>query len=134
MLLLNAQLLNFTFVKTSLIVFAFLIVLKPVYPVLEYIMDYEYISEVLCINKDKPEMHCNGKCYLMKSLAEAAEKEADQKKQNLLKKVDIPLLYVAQAEKTSPVVLQSPEKNSIPIIPDFYSLQITAEFFHPPLA
>jgi hypothetical protein len=30
---------------------------------------------VLCENKAKPMMHCNGKCHLMKELAKAAETE-----------------------------------------------------------
>ena len=49
--------------------------LKPVMPVIEYVFNYEYITAELCENKDKPLMHCNGKCYLMKELAKAAENE-----------------------------------------------------------
>jgi hypothetical protein len=30
---------------------------------------------VLCENKAKPMLHCNGKCHLMKELAKAAENE-----------------------------------------------------------
>ena len=48
---------------------------KPVLPVLEYVVNYEYVSKVLCINKDKPKMHCNGKCHLMKELAKASDAE-----------------------------------------------------------
>lgn len=49
--------------------------LKPIFPVLDYIVNYEYISKVLCENKDKLMMHCNGKCHLMKELAKANESE-----------------------------------------------------------
>ncbi|QNM87127.1 hypothetical protein H9W90_13370 [Polaribacter pectinis] len=42
--------------------------LKPIAPFVEYAIDYDYISKVLCINKDKPEMSCNGKCQLMQKL------------------------------------------------------------------
>lgn len=48
---------------------------KPVLPVLEYVVNYEYISKVLCINRDKPKMHCNGKCHLMQELAKASDAE-----------------------------------------------------------
>lgn len=41
-----------------------------------------YISKVLCENKDKPEMHCEGKCYLMKKLKQAHEKEQKQERQS----------------------------------------------------
>jgi hypothetical protein len=40
----------------------------PAVPVIDYIVNYKYISEELCINKDKPEMHCNGKCHLKKEI------------------------------------------------------------------
>lgn len=49
--------------------------LKPLLPVVEYVVNYEYISKVLCVNKAKPMMHCNGKCHLMKELAKASENE-----------------------------------------------------------
>ncbi len=49
--------------------------LKPILPVLEYVINYDYISKVLCENKDKPKMHCNGKCHLIKELANATEQE-----------------------------------------------------------
>ena len=49
--------------------------LKPILPVVEYAVNYEYISKVLCVNKAKPMMHCNGKCHLMKELANASDKE-----------------------------------------------------------
>ena len=38
-------------------------------------VNYEYISTVLCENKAKPIMHCNGKCHLMKELAKANEND-----------------------------------------------------------
>jgi hypothetical protein len=43
-----------------------------------------YIAKVLCVNRDKPWMHCNGRCYLMKKLKEATDKEKKQEeKENL---------------------------------------------------
>jgi len=49
--------------------------LKPILPVFEYMINYEYISKVLCVNKDKPKMKCNGKCHLMQELAKSSENE-----------------------------------------------------------
>jgi len=67
---------KFASVKKLVVIVCMLILIKPVVPVLEYALDYEYISTVLCINKAKPEMKCNGKCHLMKELAKASEKES----------------------------------------------------------
>lgn len=43
-----------------------------------YHLNKKYITEKLCENKDKPELNCNGHCYLTKQLkkAEEAEKNA----------------------------------------------------------
>ncbi|MBC8644541.1 hypothetical protein H9W95_12115 [Flavobacterium lindanitolerans] len=50
-------------------------------PVIEYAINYDYIATVLCINKDKPEMKCNGKCHLMKELAKSSQDDSDQPKE-----------------------------------------------------
>jgi hypothetical protein len=38
--------------------------------VVEYNLNKNYIAKNLCINKAKPKLHCNGKCQMMKKLAE----------------------------------------------------------------
>ncbi|MBV7440281.1 hypothetical protein KRX57_02500 [Weeksellaceae bacterium TAE3-ERU29] len=48
---------------------AILILCHPLLPMTEYAMNYTYISEVLCINKEKPKMECHGKCHLGKEIA-----------------------------------------------------------------
>lgn len=37
-------------------------------PYLEYTINFSYISEVLCINKDDVKSTCNGQCHLSKQL------------------------------------------------------------------
>ncbi len=49
--------------------------IKPLLPLIEYCLNYEYISEVLCINKDEPILTCNGKCYLTQEIEKAQESE-----------------------------------------------------------
>jgi len=62
-------------VKKALFIIALALFLKPVFPFIEYVVNYEYITKSLCVNKEKPQMQCNGKCHLMKELAKAAETE-----------------------------------------------------------
>jgi len=45
--------------------------LQPVIPLIEYYSNKEYIASVLCENRDKPALACNGKCYLEKQLKKA---------------------------------------------------------------
>lgn len=44
-------------------------------------MNQRYIAAELCVNKDKPQLQCNGKCYLMKKLKQAQDKEQKQERQ-----------------------------------------------------
>jgi len=37
-------------------------------PYIEYLVNYDYISTVLCVNKEKKEIDCNGKCHLEKQI------------------------------------------------------------------
>lgn len=46
---------------------------KPLWPTVEYIINYDYIVNELCENKDKPQLNCDGKCYLAKQLAKELE-------------------------------------------------------------
>jgi hypothetical protein len=41
-------------------------------------LNQDYIARVLCINQDKPQLHCNGKCYLAKQLRAANDTEQQQ--------------------------------------------------------
>ena len=61
--------------KTFIFIIVTVLLLKPVVPFLEYAVNYDYITQVLCENKAAPELECNGKCHLMKELAKASENE-----------------------------------------------------------
>jgi hypothetical protein len=41
----------------------------------KYKIDQAYIASVLCENRDKPDMHCNGKCYLRKKLQQDEQQQ-----------------------------------------------------------
>jgi hypothetical protein len=49
-----------------------LVVLKPLFPFIDYAINKDYIAKNLCENRAKPKMNCNGKCHLMKQLKKAA--------------------------------------------------------------
>lgn len=52
-----------------------LAMLRPVQPYVEYLLNQDYIAEFLCINKDKPQLQCNGKCHLAKQIEKQQEQE-----------------------------------------------------------
>ena len=47
-----------------------------------YEMNKNYIATILCENKAKPEIQCNGKCYLKKKIKEAEKSEQKQEQTN----------------------------------------------------
>ena len=40
-----------------------------------YQVNRDYIARVLCENRDKPDLHCEGKCYLAKKLKAQQDKQ-----------------------------------------------------------
>ena len=61
-----------------------LIIISPAIPVADYIINYKHISQDLCENKDKPWMHCNGKCHLKKEIKKVLGNENPAKKNTTL--------------------------------------------------
>jgi len=56
--------------------------------VMEYGLNRDFISKNLCINKAKPQLHCHGKCQMMKKMAEE-EKQNGTKETTKLKFQDL---------------------------------------------
>ena len=46
----------------------FIMLMKPLWPIAEYIINYDYIVANLCKNRERPQLQCDGKCYLAKML------------------------------------------------------------------
>ena len=55
--------------------------------VLNYQINKKSIAATRCENRDKPEMRCDGKCYLSKQLKQAEEKESPVPNFNQLKEL-----------------------------------------------
>ena len=44
---------------------------------LNYIFQQDYITKTFCVNTDKPELNCNGKCHLTKQLSNQENQESE---------------------------------------------------------
>lgn len=49
----------------------------------------KYITENLCINKARPWLHCNGHCFFMQKVNQAAENEKKQGEKDNFKRLEI---------------------------------------------
>ncbi|TWR26438.1 hypothetical protein FPZ43_14845 [Mucilaginibacter pallidiroseus] len=45
-------------------------------------LNKDYIAANLCVNRNKPQLHCNGKCYFMKKIKQAEQKDKSESQQN----------------------------------------------------
>jgi hypothetical protein len=59
-----------------------------------FVWNQSYIAEFLCVNQDKPEMECNGKCHLVKTLEKSNEQE--EKKLPMPNEEDRPTIQLIQ--------------------------------------
>lgn len=53
---------------------------------LDYELRKDYIIKNYCINKNKPELHCDGKCYLAKRIQQANQQDEQQATQQFIDK------------------------------------------------
>jgi hypothetical protein len=109
--------------------------IKPVLPVVDYIINYDYISTQLCENIEKPELKCNGKCHLAKELAKASESEKplnSDKKQNT--KYEIEVLFCESITSFNSAKFLNFELNeNISFYQNFYTSVVFSSVFHPPI-
>ncbi|EDM37837.1 hypothetical protein PBAL39_15469 [Pedobacter sp. BAL39] len=97
----------------------------------EFKANQQYIAAALCENRDKPEMHCDGKCYLMKKLKEAEDKEKKQE-QASQKKGAQDVFIITSPMQISFVTFLSKKKRPVPHL--FQLPEISSDILHPPPA
>lgn len=68
-----------------------------------------YISQTFCVNQNKPELHCNGTCYLSKLLQKTQQPEVPQELQELQEPV-----FVVAAFQSVLLVINSSSTHLIP--------------------
>lgn len=108
-----------------------LAMMRPLLPIIEYYANYDYIATVLCENKDKPYLECNGKCYLQKQLKKASHDTHDHK--STVPKINLddypvsPLTYYSSNLKTCKI------ENQDKLMPDSkYANAFFNTVFKPP--
>lgn len=101
--------------------------LRPIAPFVEYAINYDYIAKVLCINKDKPEMSCKGKCQLMKKLEQQQE---DDFKSLRIAMEEYPIGFVQIVNVETPTPFQYIKSSFL--YKQSYTYQYSPSVFHPP--
>ena len=117
-----------------LLLVALTLFLKPIFPVVDYVVNYNYISTVLCENKAKPELKCNGKCQLMKNLAKESEEEKpinSDKKSNFKQEIEVLFFQPIKSLVIEKIYFQKTTSISNNYS-NLYSHLNSCSVFHPP--
>ena len=96
----------------------------------DYFFNKNYITKVLCINKAKPKMHCNGKCYLSRQLKEQEKQEQqipDSRKINF----EVAPFFLPKPFSLPNVYYSSIKVQYLPTV-DVLSSTFLRSVFHPP--
>ncbi|WP_445452046.1 hypothetical protein [Flavobacterium sp. 25HG05S-40] len=101
-------------------------------PIVEYVVNYDYISKVLCVNKEKPQMQCNGKCHLMQELAKAADDEKPISDKKITVK-EFEILFYQEVKIIAFSVATFSQKHQLNSnYSNLYSHLVITATFHPP--
>jgi hypothetical protein len=102
---------------------------------IQFRINRTYYAEVLCVNKNRPELACHGKCVLMKRLR--VEMEVDQKKDSnkmltIMERVLESVVYIPIPTEFPKVTISQDLQISPWNFIDFIASVYAKGIFHPP--
>ncbi|WP_210198411.1 hypothetical protein [Aquimarina sp. U1-2] len=106
--------------------------MQNVYTWTKFLVNQDYIAAFLCINKERPKLQCNGKCFLMQQLKQNEPKQSEDEQ--------FPLTEITKTEFIDfSKISDKSLPNKIPSLKKQFSLyhfgtyeQVNREIFHPP--
>jgi hypothetical protein len=103
---------------------------------LDYEIRKDYIAKALCVNRDKPKLNCNGKCYLAKKLAEAEKQQQRQAEQDYMSSLIYQVMDTANKYSFGlpQVTLEDYPTPAFNFKSAFLGRLVSESIFHPPLA
>jgi hypothetical protein len=105
---------------------------RPLAPILDYQVNRDFFAEVLCINKSKPELNCNGQCALSQKLKQAFKDETQPvSTPNTIKLDDYPIGFISLYK----IQIKSDERLSVCYPSVFNEIVVQgyfSEIFRPP--
>ncbi|MBT9189925.1 hypothetical protein [Zobellia russellii] len=97
--------------KHLLLILAVSMLLKPLWPLINYAVNYDYIVTNLCENRNQPMLRCDGKCFLAKQLAQESEEKEKSPFESELSKLKLPIIDWFQSYQSQSLPLDSVQAN-----------------------
>ncbi|MFD2520618.1 hypothetical protein [Emticicia soli] len=120
--------------KAIAILLLFSVMVRPftqVYYLIDFKLRQDYIAKVLCVNKNKPQLNCNGKCYLAKRL-KAAEDREKQAHHQAFEKFELPIIICEEIFAHNFDRHYAIQPDPVDLYNESYSTKYISHFFHPP--
>jgi len=92
----------------------------------------QYIAANLCINRFKPSMHCNGKCYFMRKLKQAEDNDKKQAAKNSSSRLEMSFIQQPFTISFSESVIIDALSADFPIFNYQYTSRYLSSIFKPP--
>jgi hypothetical protein len=97
----------------------------------EYQLNKDYIAKNLCVNRNKPKMHCNGRCHLMKKIKQEENKDQENPERKLENKFEI---ICAAFHPGSLTPIRTASAFLYPVFQEDICPDFSSAPFHPPQA
>ncbi len=118
-------------VAISLAVLIVSLTLKDMMTYVHFLYNRADIVETLCVNRDKPERKCEGKCFLKKQIEE--DHKEDAVIPNLLKEFSSNIVFLPTNNTSfTSVLFYVNNKQLIVYTDDEHSYNYSKDVFHPP--
>jgi hypothetical protein len=99
--------------------------------VLDYQLNRDFIAKNLCVNKNRPQMHCNGKCHMMKLMKQDEKKDEENPERKMENKFEV---FCPSASYTSFEFYYTVIVINYPVFNENIFSGFQFPFFHPPQA
>ncbi len=120
--------------KAIAILLLFSVMVRPftqAYYLIDYQLRKDFIAKALCVNKQKPQLNCNGKCYLAKRLKTAEEQES-KAQHNIFNKYEAPTMICEEVSNPHFQSFSAANTSATDSYSNHYSGLFAVHIFHPP--
>ncbi len=102
---------------------------------LDFEIRRDYIVANLCENRTRPQLNCNGQCFLAKKLAAVQEQQEKEAAQNyVIKLIDAPAQLLAFYQLSTPIHrIKTIIKTGFIYSSLFIIGDVASDIFHPPI-
>ena len=104
--------------------------------IVQFKSNQSYYENVLCVNKNRPELACHGKCVLMQRLSNQFEQEQRTTNQTLKKIFDNEVLLFCHGLLPlaihKSVIVSSKDNALAALLKTFFPQSDVSDIFHPP--